>query len=1171
VRNALVVFLVFSLPLSALLHEELQTGGSYSGAVFDVEITGSGFVPQSLDIREGDTVRWINKEPVSHTLLFTFVGNGSTYLLSDMIPAHSSYDSSTFWSWTHTFGDAVKLRYISKYISGITGLLTVGSLHERVITFTESGLPLGTRWWVDLNGENRSSTSSAISFSESDGTYAYRVGQITGFEYSPHSGTITVTGEDVTQHVTFTAVVQFISVVSEFSGYFLRNMYLMNTFSVYTGLSGAIPSEVYGILDGTRYVFSNPANPSGSYDLRVDMGSLHPDSSLEVSAVYSDGTVLHASYPIKILETPSWLMSIIRTAASIEVDRGSGKFGEDIYTIDIVAKEFDFPDKFNMNIPLPSFAGGGTFTLIPAVSVEFSFSSDGVLSISCPLKFETPKMNFGPASVTVELTLSASGEFALQRNSIEWLSATLSLEVATSSSVNVPIAGYTFDVPYFGEVTIGLAAKVTVNADFAVNMILAPTQNTSEELTSGLEILIQSITGQISFSLGLALKAGIGIAEISGGGSVGFTVYLKPEEPYVSGGVVTGNVVVKWKALIWTGEIWSMSGRLYEWGYDPYTNTGSVSNSTIIPRYYDTQDYEGFVWTDGVWNGTALQDIYPFTRISASSYGENAYILYTSDNVSLPEEYGLCLAGLEFNSGQRTLKRLPMPPIVDEIFFDPVAITLPNGTLAAMWDSIPYSIMSNATSPFDIDEIVLRYSYFDADTGNWGSVRNLTENGIANSYSLYSDSTGCYALVLEGDSMFPSSQYLVEYDIQSGSELLNMSIANASNIVSFNKLPHLAVVQLIDGSYELLNLSTDQLVAIPSMSGYSIKDVQLAMNSTDSLGILYSNPTSDSFSIYNVSSSTVSFSMNVTHSTSQLTLIQVDSGYYLITADSSGVAVHLVDNRGETSILYPMEKITSMGATTTDDGILVYTTENQGNASYPLLDLTLTFIPRLPSLLILSPENKAYNTSIIPMNFTMDRPVSWAGYSLDGQPNATIDGNILVDIPDGLHSMIVYASDTLGNMGASNTVYFVIDTAPPNITNVTQNPSVNDVKPSDTVRINVTVTDALSRVRQVILNYTNGNGTWTAEVMTNVEGNVWNANIPAFPDNTYVNYTIAAEDNASNSITTEKVLGYQYQYHVSSAWVPNWHIVAAGSLGALLAAGIVVLYFLGKRKKQRKS
>ena len=111
------------------------------------------------------------------------------------------------------------------------------------------------------------------------------------------------------------------------------------------------------------------------------------------------------------------------------------------------------------------------------------------------------------------------------------------------------------------------------------------------------------------------------------------------------------------------------------------------------------------------------------------------------------------------------------------------------------------------------------------------------------------------------------------------------------------------------------------------------------------------------------------------------------------------------------------------------------------------------------------------------------------------------------------------------------TIYYGLDTTPPNISNVTQTPSQNSVFPKDEVQVNATITDDLSGVKQAILNYTNNNGTWNTIDMTNIEENTWNATIPPFPYGTNVTYTIIAEDSFNNIATTQET-GQEYQYDV---------------------------------------
>jgi N-acetylneuraminic acid mutarotase len=84
-----------------------------------------------------------------------------------------------------------------------------------------------------------------------------------------------------------------------------------------------------------------------------------------------------------------------------------------------------------------------------------------------------------------------------------------------------------------------------------------------------------------------------------------------------------------------------------------------------------------------------------------------------------------------------------------------------------------------------------------------------------------------------------------------------------------------------------------------------------------------------------------------------------------------------------------------------------------------------------PAILVLSPENKAYGTNEVQLNFTVNEPVPWLAYTLDGEDNVTTSKNItLAGLTNGAHNLTVYATDTVGNMGFSDTVHFSIEPFP---------------------------------------------------------------------------------------------------------------------------------------------
>ncbi len=73
------------------------------------------------------------------------------------------------------------------------------------VFFSENGLPLGTSWFVTLNGQTLSSTQRTITFNEANGSYGFTVGSVSGYTVNPSSGSVKVNGAPVFQTITFTS------------------------------------------------------------------------------------------------------------------------------------------------------------------------------------------------------------------------------------------------------------------------------------------------------------------------------------------------------------------------------------------------------------------------------------------------------------------------------------------------------------------------------------------------------------------------------------------------------------------------------------------------------------------------------------------------------------------------------------------------------------------------------------------------------------------------------------------------------------------------------------------------------------------------------------------------------------------------------------------------------
>jgi parallel beta-helix repeat protein len=222
----------------------------------------------------------------------------------------------------------------------------------------------------------------------------------------------------------------------------------------------------------------------------------------------------------------------------------------------------------------------------------------------------------------------------------------------------------------------------------------------------------------------------------------------------------------------------------------------------------------------------------------------------------------------------------------------------------------------------------------------------------------------------------------------------------------------------------------------------------------------------------------------------------------------------------------------------------------QNKDQYPLMGMFRSF-DATPSYQVTVVSNSTIEDFVyygsngtIKMHVTNSALNQVYGFCRVSIPHAVINGTYYV-YADGEEPS--YVNVDVADNGTHRWLYFIYpywtneviirqepvlrDTTSPVISNVHQQPTEDNVHPTDRVVIYADVTDDISGVKQVTLNYTVGNGTWVTANMMNLAGNTFNATIPGFPLGTNVTYVIRAEDNANNSITTEE-MGYMYQYPV---------------------------------------
>ncbi len=200
------------------------TNGTYSFTVASANRTWAPAYTSLFVVDGGPVAVPVTFTEVTYAVTFTESGlpSGTPWNVTiGSVTRNSTTSTIIFYepngTYSYTVATADK-EYVSSgggfTVNGATVSPTVTfSLVTYTITFTESGLPSGTTWYVNLtNGQSHSSTGKRIDFSEPNGTYRYTVATADK-EYAPTlpGGSFEVTGTSVGDAVTFNLATFFVT------------------------------------------------------------------------------------------------------------------------------------------------------------------------------------------------------------------------------------------------------------------------------------------------------------------------------------------------------------------------------------------------------------------------------------------------------------------------------------------------------------------------------------------------------------------------------------------------------------------------------------------------------------------------------------------------------------------------------------------------------------------------------------------------------------------------------------------------------------------------------------------------------------------------------------------------------------------------------------------------
>ena len=855
-----------------------------------------------------------------------YLTNGTFYLIAEPGRAING-GSYTYYSpinanRTITINTQMQ-QYTINYVEGVP------------VNFTETGLPNGTSWAVEING----TWHNFLAGYKSSPLYlppgiplSFSVQPIPGY-ISPSPGTITFTGPSV-YNVNFKSASPTGEIYSLYSGYFYSGIQVPNTFGFNGTWGSATPVYVMSNLGS----FSPPNNFERYWTLSdLNMGNFNKSFDLTVQAEYSNGKTLNYTYHVNVIDSPSWLVAFANSPdVTVSVSQPVQGWNNPYVITFKTSLATDTLLTVNANLNIIS----GDYGFIPSLPLELTLTSSGNMTLSTTINPNSVTIKLDSVSLTMGGTISVSGNFEFSQNELVWKSAYVDLEFKTLVSTNVLITG--IEVPGTSY-TIGLWLKIGAGPDFAVLVNLQPTTNGNYEITEGLPLMVSGVAGGVGVTISLSVNGGMtNIVSAGGGGALTFMQFIGvPPEPLDMGGNITGTVFISATAFGISWTIWQDSGLLYSWGTSNDPAINDAGNVTYVKAYFNLSGYNSLVWSNGSWNGTLLHDVYPYTTFSTAPGVGGDYFFYTYYNVSNPV-HPLSIKGV-FVSNGRNASFIQMPNFKGFETTGPQAFALPNGSIGLLYAALPQSQIKNSSSLFSVKTVLLQLSIYNGTS--WTKPVNVTESGVANSY-IYSNG---YALVIETPSLFSTSTTVQEYKVSNGGLVSSTPLANASYFEYFNPKLSTAVVRFSNMSYGILNLNKGIITKINAPSNTTLLQVGSAENSSDLIYYLLSTAGRDIFELYNVSSSRIMYTQNVSQAAYPAYFVYSKQLSALVTGqEPSGISVYAVNLSSGSSELYKSlyyPNVTFYGASEGSGNLYVYSMESYGEAYQPLYNISLSIIP----------------------------------------------------------------------------------------------------------------------------------------------------------------------------------------------------------------------------------
>lgn len=479
------------------------------------------------------------------------------------------------------------------------------------LNFTETGLPSGDEWFVNLtNGETNSTTGTYVDFFVENGTYTYTVADVNKqYGISPVTGNAVVSGQNVVKDITFSTTT-FSTTFTE-SGLPSGTIWYVNITGQAVINSGQITSTSYtvGLVNG-QYSYKTSTADKNYYTTQLTGNFIVNGSTVSISITYSPYLyqVIFAETNLPLGDT--WWINISTTSKSAQV------------TSTTIASTIDYQLQNGTYTYYPAslnktyYALSGTFTINGAgttITVPFAIKTYSVTFSETGLPSSTiwyVNVTGYPSSGKITQTSYASN---FQNGSYTFSVATVDKQFSPSYTntftvnganlvINIKFVPYNYSVTFL---ELGLPSGTSWSIDF----------NNVTESSTTTTIVFEIINGTYSYAVqlvkGYSASPSSGDVTVNGGAqSVSIAFTANPVEKFTVEFSEIGLPRFHAWSVTFNGTTETSTGSTIEYSVP----NGTYSFNVSVISGYSSSPHTGSLTV----NGANINQVITFTVITYS-------------------------------------------------------------------------------------------------------------------------------------------------------------------------------------------------------------------------------------------------------------------------------------------------------------------------------------------------------------------------------------------------------------------------------------------------------------------------------------------------------------------------------------------------------------------------